>query len=95
MDGGKANAGKKRKDAVQWLDARIAELQQEISYVHPQPPMGYGMAPPAPVGPSDEQTRKLEERLMLIKLVKALVENEGKLSGTCGPFFLSIIWTFG
>lgn len=62
MDGGKANAGKKRKEAVAWLDARIGEL-------------ALGSA-----GDVKAQTRST-----LIQLVKVLVENEGKISGTCVP----------
>ncbi|KAL8278678.1 hypothetical protein RQP46_008970 [Phenoliferia psychrophenolica] len=82
MDGGKANAGKKRKEAVTWLDQRIGELQQETSYLQATQPTAYGMDAAAPQPFNDEKTRKLETRLTLIKLVKALVENEGKLSGT-------------
>ncbi|KAK4701487.1 COPII coat assembly protein SEC16, partial [Phenoliferia sp. Uapishka_3] len=82
MDGGKANAGKKRKEAVTWLDQRIEELQQEISFVHATPPSGYGSALSAYPSDKDEKARKLETRMILIKLVKALVENEGKLGGT-------------
>lgn len=79
MDGGRANAGKKRKEAVSWLEGRIGELEQEAAYVRDAGPAGFGMA-----GSEDEgvRKRKLETRVILVKLVKTLVENEGKLSGT-------------
>ncbi|KAM0752348.1 hypothetical protein T439DRAFT_324423 [Meredithblackwellia eburnea MCA 4105] len=83
LDGGKANAGKKRKEATIWLDQRISELQQEVSYFQSQniPPGQPGYDENA-LSDDGEQQRKLETRLVLVKLVKALVENEGKLSGT-------------
>ncbi|GAA5950714.1 hypothetical protein JCM21900_000489 [Sporobolomyces salmonicolor] len=76
LDGGKANAGKKRKEAMAWLGQRIDELDKEISYAQGAVPPGFG-------GGHAEDTRKrLETRLLLVKLVKVLVENEGKLAGS-------------
>lgn len=86
MDGGKANAGKKRKDGVAWLDQRIGELEQEVSDLQRSVPNGYGMAPVEPSNEQLEKARNVETRLILVKLVKALVENEGKLGGTCVLF---------
>lgn len=71
MDGGKSNAGKKRKDAVAWLETRIAELDRE----------GFQRTGGA-FGQSKESPKKLDARSILVKLVKVMVENEGKLSGT-------------
>ncbi|GAA5877989.1 hypothetical protein JCM1840_000133 [Sporobolomyces johnsonii] len=76
LDGGKANAGKKRKEAMAWLGQRIDELEKEVSYAQGAAPPGFG-------GGHAEDTRKrLETRLLLVKLVKVLVENEGKLIGS-------------
>lgn len=69
MDGGKANAGKKRKDALSWLDGRIVELEDENVHRHNG---AFG----------NVLSTKEDARLVLVKLVRALVENEGKLSGT-------------
>lgn len=69
MDGGKANAGKKRKEAVSWLDQRISEQEQETSYVTRSQH-------------SKSLEKNVDNRLILLKLVKLLVENEGKLTGT-------------
>jgi hypothetical protein len=77
LDGGKANAGKKRKEALSWLAQRIGELEQEVSYAR-------GAAPPGFDGSdANERRRKVESRLLLVKLVKVMVENEGKLTGSC------------
>ncbi|SCV71958.1 BQ2448_4652 [Microbotryum intermedium] len=75
LDGGKANAGKKRKEAVAWLEARTAELEKEVSYLQGAGPGAFG-------SDFEANKRKLEVRLILFKLVKVLVENEGKLLGT-------------
>ena len=74
MDGGKANAPKKRKESIAWLEQRIAELEQETTFTS-----GSRQDP--------EKARLVETRLILIRLVKAMVENDGKLTGTCvSPF---------
>ncbi|KDE08917.1 hypothetical protein MVLG_01011 [Microbotryum lychnidis-dioicae p1A1 Lamole] len=75
LDGGKANSGKKRKEAVAWLEARTTELEKEVSYLQ-------GVGPGAFGADVEGNKRKLEVRLILFKLVKVLVENEGKLFGT-------------
>ncbi|BGO91738.1 hypothetical protein NBRC10512_006220 [Rhodotorula toruloides] len=76
LDGGKANAGKKRREALSWLDQRIGELEQEVSYAR-------GAAPPGFEGSgTHDRRRQVESRLLLVKLVKVMVENEGKLTGS-------------
>lgn len=76
LDGGKANAGKKRKEAVGWLDQRTEELEKEVGYAQGVAPTGFGGETAV------ASKRKLETRLTLVKLVKVLVENEGKLGGS-------------
>ncbi|KPV74811.1 uncharacterized protein RHOBADRAFT_53749 [Rhodotorula graminis WP1] len=76
-DGGKANAGKKRKEAVAWLSQRIGELEQEAHYARGAAPLGHGDDD----GAQDAQ-RKVETRLLLVKLVRIMLENEGKLVGS-------------
>lgn len=85
MDGGKSNAGKKRKESAFWLDQRVSELEEEVKYLGPVGSRGLA---------GDEQHRKIGTRLILVKLVKALVENEGKLSGTYVWSFLLLISSF-
>ncbi|BGP48551.1 hypothetical protein JCM10450v2_004427 [Rhodotorula kratochvilovae] len=76
LDGGKANAGKKRKEAVAWLAQRIAELEQEAGYARGAAPPGFA------AGDAGEKRRKVETRLLLVKLVRIMIENEGKLVGS-------------
>ncbi|BGP24993.1 COPII vesicle coat protein Sec16 [Rhodotorula toruloides] len=76
LDGGKANAGKKRKEALSWLAQRMGELEQEVSYARGAAPSVFEATH------ADERRRKVESRLMLVKLVKVMVENEGKLTGS-------------
>lgn len=84
LDGGKANAGKKRKEAVAWLAQRIAELEQEAQYAH-------GAAPSAFAGSGADAARgKVETRLLLVRLVRIMIENEGKLVGSCVFLYLSL-----
>ena len=77
MDGGKANAAKKRKESIVWLEQRIGELEQESTYTS-----GSRQNP--------ERTRMLETRLILIRLVKVMVEHDGKLTGTSVLLSLSL-----
>ena len=37
LDGGKANSGKKRKEALAWLGKRISELEEEVSHAESRP----------------------------------------------------------
>ncbi|GAA6050336.1 hypothetical protein JCM3770_002969 [Rhodotorula araucariae] len=76
LDGGKANAGKKRKEAVAWLAQRIAELEQEVQYARGAAPPGFA------TGDAGHKRRKVETRLLLVKLVRIMIENEGKLVGS-------------
>ncbi|GAA5893562.1 uncharacterized protein JCM6883_003560 [Sporobolomyces salmoneus] len=75
LDGGKANSGKKRKEALAWLGKRISELEDEVKHAFSQPFATSERAPTDPQG-------KGETRLLLFKLVKVFIENEGKLVGT-------------
>jgi len=74
LDGGKANSGKKRKEALAWLGKRIQELEEEINN-----------ASSHFASDSSDSTRrnakKRETRLILVNLVKIFIENEGKLVG--------------
>lgn len=76
LDGGKSNIGKKRKDAVTWLDKRAEELEKEVQYARS------GAQSASQDKDASAKRRKIETRLVLVKLVKVLVENEGKLGGT-------------
>jgi hypothetical protein len=82
MDGGRANAGKKRKEAVAWLDARIEELEQEVSFKRGGAQAGFLLSSDVQSGGETVDTKRLDTRVILVKLVKILVENEGKLSGS-------------
>ena len=86
-DGGKANAGKKRKEAVAWLSQRIGELEQEAHYARGAAPLEHADAHD---GAQDTQ-RKVETRLLLVKLVRIMLENEGKLVGSCVPLSLLLL----
>lgn len=81
MDGGsKASAGKKRKEVVAWLDERIADLQKGAGFVMSAQS---GLDSGAEQGSArEDKKREIEEEVVLLKLVKVLVENEGRLSGT-------------
>ncbi|GAA6060928.1 hypothetical protein JCM10212_003836 [Sporobolomyces blumeae] len=74
LDGGRANAGKKRKEAFVWLAKRIEELEDEAKHAHAH--LGFGH--------DDVEAKKktVETKLLLVKLVKVFIENEGKLVGT-------------
>ncbi|GAA6001466.1 uncharacterized protein JCM10292_006268 [Rhodotorula paludigena] len=76
LDGGKANSGKKRKEATAWLTQRISELEQEAVYARGAAPPGFGGDEAA------ERRRKIETRLLLVKLVHVMIEHEGKLVGS-------------
>jgi hypothetical protein len=56
----------KRAALIQFIDSRIAELEQGLGYVSSD---------------SDGGVAKAEGKLVLIKLLKAFVEHDGKLSG--------------
>ncbi|GAA6008207.1 hypothetical protein JCM11491_001929 [Sporobolomyces phaffii] len=75
LDGGKANSGKKRKDAIAWLGKRISELQAEVSHAPSR-----SLSVPGQERSPEE--RELETRLLLVQLVKVFIENDGKLVGT-------------
>lgn len=75
LDGGKANSGKKRKEAMAWLGKRVAELEDEVHHA----------LSGSPLSSDDVRATKRsgkETRLLLVKLVKIFVENDGKLVGT-------------
>lgn len=83
LDGGKASIGKKRKDAVAWLDRRADELEKEAQYARSvAPPQTTLSATQDSQSEAVTRRRKIETRLVLVKLIKVLVENEGKLGGT-------------
>lgn len=75
LDGGKANSGKKRKEALAWLGKRIQELEEEINNTSSH--LGSDKGDPA-----NRAAKKRETRLILVNLVKIFIENEGKLVGT-------------
>ncbi|GAA5978058.1 hypothetical protein JCM5350_007383 [Sporobolomyces pararoseus] len=75
LDGGKANSGKKRKEALAWLGKRISELEEEVSHAESRPVATFN-------GNEDTEKRGKETRLLLVKLVKVFIENEGKLVGS-------------
>ncbi|GAA5975728.1 hypothetical protein JCM11641_005850 [Rhodosporidiobolus odoratus] len=77
LDGGKANAGKKRKEATAWLSQRIVELEQEVHYTK-----GATQALTGSPGVAPDNRRKVETQLVLYKLVLVMVENEGRLTGS-------------
>ena len=62
-----AGKTKKRKDVITWLDARIEEAEKEASYIS-------SVA-------NDPRKREAEEKCILQKLVKIMLEHDGKLSG--------------
>ena len=71
MDQGAASGAgktKKRKDVVVWLDAVIEAAEKEGSYIS-------SVA-------NDPRKREAEEKGILYKLVKILLESDGKLSGS-------------
>jgi hypothetical protein len=68
MDGGKANAGKKKKESIAWLDQRIGSLEDGISYIG--------------TDVSEEMKAKADSKIILSKLVKVLMENDGILTGS-------------
>lgn len=76
LDGGKSNANKKRKEALAWVSQRIGELEQEVSYARGAAPTGFGSEHAA------ERRAKVESRLLLVKLIKVMLENEGKIVGS-------------
>ena len=76
LDGGKANSNKKRKEALSWLSQRITELEQEVSYARGAPTTGFGSEH------AEERRAKAESRLLLVKLLKVMLENEGKIVGS-------------
>ncbi|GAA5877576.1 hypothetical protein JCM8547_007735 [Rhodosporidiobolus lusitaniae] len=79
LDGGKANAGKKRKEAVAWLTSRIAEVEQEVQYAKGAVPPGLASGGEQE---AQERRRKAETKLLLLKLVNVMIDNEGKLTGS-------------
>lgn len=68
MDGGKANAGRKRKESIAWLDQRIKSLEDASSYVGSNN--------------SEEKKALADSKIILSKLVKILLENDGILTGS-------------
>ncbi|PLW57692.1 hypothetical protein PCANC_01350 [Puccinia coronata f. sp. avenae] len=80
MDGGsKSSLGKKRKEVVAWLDAKLDEALKESVFIQstlaPRPPNQHHDV-------NDAKVDNLQDKIILMKLLKLLVENEGKLSGT-------------
>ena len=67
-----AGKTKKKKEVVAWLDARIEDAEKEGGF------MGVTASP----GHQDPRKRAAEEKSILLKLVKLLLENDGKLFGT-------------
>lgn len=76
QDGGKANSNKKRKDALSWLSQRIEELERDLAYARGAPATGFGS------DHAGERKAKIEARLLLVKLLKVMLENEGKIVGS-------------
>lgn len=65
---GPLRAKSKKKEVIAWLSARIAFLENE------------GMPP---VSPADPQAYKIhEDKILLWKVIRALVEHDGSLEGT-------------
>ncbi|KAG8802519.1 hypothetical protein FRC17_006397, partial [Serendipita sp. 399] len=59
----------KKTALIQWLDGRIAEAESGLMYIGTTGPLGGG-------------TAKAEGKVVLMKLLKIWVENDGKLSGS-------------
>jgi hypothetical protein len=71
MDTGSTSASgkaKKKKELVTWLTTRIEESQQERSYLG--------------AGASEDAKAKAEQKTIVLQLVKILLEQDGKLTGT-------------
>ncbi|KAJ4487935.1 Sec23-binding domain of Sec16-domain-containing protein [Lentinula aciculospora] len=64
--GAAAQAKTKKARVVKYLEDRVEEFSQGLGYMHPG---------------SEDQSRT-ESKLILFKILKILVENDGKLSGT-------------
>ncbi|KAA1138065.1 hypothetical protein PGTUg99_027564 [Puccinia graminis f. sp. tritici] len=79
MDGGnKSNLGKKRKEVVGWLEAKLDESEKELVFIQ-STLVGRSLNQDES---NDAKVENLQDKIMLLKLLKLLVENEGKLSGT-------------
>ncbi|WAQ88928.1 hypothetical protein PtA15_10A351 [Puccinia triticina] len=79
MDGGnKSNLGKKRKDVVGWLEAKLDEAEKELVFIQSTLVARHLNQDQS----KDAQVENLQDKIILVKLLKLLVENEGKLSGT-------------
>lgn len=71
MDTGATSASgkaKKKKDILAWLHARIEESQQERNYLG--------------VSASDTAKAQADQKTVVLQLLKILLENDGKLTGT-------------
>ncbi|CAH7666401.1 Sec23-binding domain of Sec16-domain-containing protein [Phakopsora pachyrhizi] len=83
MDGNnKSSSGRKRKEASQWLDKKLNESEQELTFVLS---IASGNCPGPGMIKNEAQDKKVmevQDKILLIKLLKVLLENEGKLAGT-------------
>lgn len=77
MDGGKANAGKKRKESIIWLDQRIKTLEEQSRMM-----TGNALVVGSGSGGGRVESSQAYARLILIKIVRVLVENDGMLTGS-------------
>ncbi|GAA94393.1 uncharacterized protein L969DRAFT_53277 [Mixia osmundae IAM 14324] len=80
MDGGsRANHTKKRKEVQQWLDTRVIELERQIeSQATLVTGFDYGSSDATR---TSERVRAIEEKLVMLRLVRIHLAHEGKISG--------------
>ncbi|KAI9615428.1 hypothetical protein H4Q26_011366 [Puccinia striiformis f. sp. tritici PST-130] len=79
MDGGnKSNLGKKRKEVVSWLESKLDESEKELVFIMSTIP---SRDPNHQDESKDNQVENLQDKIILLKLLKLLIEHEGKLSG--------------
>lgn len=81
MEGGsKSSVGKKKKEITEWLDERHDETEKECTYLQSNTKTlnTDGGALEAHI----MKTEQVQDKLVVLKLLKIMIENEGKLSGS-------------
>lgn len=64
----KANPGKAKKDALDWLDSRLAEVSKETSFHRS--------------AGREEKRQHAEDMLLLLRVLKAMIDHDGKILGS-------------
>ncbi|KAG0147708.1 hypothetical protein CROQUDRAFT_670305 [Cronartium quercuum f. sp. fusiforme G11] len=84
MEGGsKSSIGKKRKEILQWLETKIDESEKECTYIQSNGHVSKtAHQDPAVVEAHTLKVDQAQDKLLILKLLKILIENEGKLSGS-------------